>query len=102
MPGRTVGDAIAAWEKVRPQGIKLPDPKTGELVDFLFFFRLSVIGKRYLNRALIPALCKKAGVPTSDVRGNITSHRTTYDFFDQCPHRMAWPKCSFYLPKEST
>src|SRR5260370_972227 len=23
----------------------------------------------------------------------------TYDFFDQCPHRMAWAKCSSYLPK---
>lgn len=26
----------------------------------------------------------------------------TYDFFDQCPHRMACAKCSFYLPKGST
>jgi len=26
----------------------------------------------------------------------------TYDFFDQCPHRMACAKCSFYLPKKST
>lgn len=25
----------------------------------------------------------------------------TYDFFDQCPHRMACAKCSFYLPKGS-
>ena len=25
-----------------------------------------------------------------------------YDFFDQCPHRMACAKCSFYIPKEST
>jgi hypothetical protein len=23
----------------------------------------------------------------------------TYDFFDQCPHRMACAKCSFYNPK---
>jgi integrase len=29
----------------------------------------------YLNKTLIPALCKKAGVPLADVRGNITSHR---------------------------
>ena len=188
---RAVGDAIAGWEKVRPQGIKLPDTKTGELVDFLFLFRLTLIGKGYLNRVLIPVLCKKAGVPRADVRGNITSHRArstiasqlfnakepmtlfelqewlghatpaatqhyakitptklaksyadagyfarnlraievlvdqesvrngravtepwkfydlghgycTYDFFDQCPHRMACAKCSFYLPKEST
>ena len=26
----------------------------------------------------------------------------TYDFFDQCPYRMACAKCDFYLPKESS
>ncbi len=26
----------------------------------------------------------------------------TYDFFDQCPHRMACAKCSFYIPKNSS
>ncbi len=26
----------------------------------------------------------------------------TYDFFDQCPHRMACAQCSFYVAKEST
>ena len=26
----------------------------------------------------------------------------TYDFFDQCPHRRACAKCSFYLPKPSS
>jgi hypothetical protein len=26
----------------------------------------------------------------------------TYDFFDQCPHRMACAKCSFYMPKASS
>ncbi len=26
----------------------------------------------------------------------------SYDFFDQCPHRMACAKCSFYQPKRST
>jgi hypothetical protein len=25
----------------------------------------------------------------------------TYDFFDQCPYRMACAKCDFYLPKDS-
>ena len=25
----------------------------------------------------------------------------TYDFFDQCPHRMACAKCAFYRPKEA-
>jgi len=28
--------------------------------------------------------------------------QSTYDFFDQCLHRMACAKCSFYAPKEST
>jgi len=26
----------------------------------------------------------------------------TYDFFEQCPHRMACAKCAFYRPKSST
>ena len=25
----------------------------------------------------------------------------TYDFFDQCPHRMACARCDFYVPKDS-
>jgi integrase len=188
---RIVGEAIAAWESVRPQGITLPDPKTGEYVEFLFLIRLTPIGPYYLNDTLIPALCNKAGVPTADVRGNITSHRArstiasqlynarepmtlfelqqwlghsspaatqhyakitplkiaksyadagyfarnlrvievlvdqdlvrsghaatepwkfydlghgycTYDFFEQCQHRMACAKCDFYMPKQST
>jgi hypothetical protein len=33
------------------------------------------IGRDYLNARIIPALCAKAGVPASDVRGKITSHR---------------------------
>jgi hypothetical protein len=159
--------------------------------DFLFLFRLTVVGKSYLNKVLIPTLCRKAGVPTADVRGNITSHRgrstiasqlfnakepmtlfelqewlghstpaatqhyakitpiklaksyadagyfarnlpaiellvdqeivrsgraatepwkfydlghgyCTYDFFEQCQHRMACAKCSFYVPEGSS
>ena len=26
----------------------------------------------------------------------------TYDFFEQCPHRLACAKCDFYMPKESS
>ena len=26
----------------------------------------------------------------------------SYDFFEQCPHRMACARCDFYTPKEST
>lgn len=186
-----VGREIEAWEKVRPEQPAMLDAKTGELVHFLFVYRARRLSARYLNHTLIPALCKKAGVPRKDGRGAITSHRAratiasqlynareplslfelqewmghrspestqsyakisptklarsydaagyfernlrtievlvdqeavrkrlaartpwkyydlghgycTYDFFDQCPHRMACAKCSFYQPKNST
>jgi integrase len=188
---KVVGQAINAWERIRPPQVKLCDKKTGEMVDFLFLNRMRPIGEHVLNTYLIPRLCRKAGVPRNDVRGPITSHRArstiatqlfnakepmslfelqewlghrlpsstqryakitptklmksysdagyfgrnlraievlidqgkvraglgaeeawkfydlghgycTYDFFDQCPHRMACAKCSFYIPKEST
>lgn len=188
---RVVGEAITAWERVRPSQEKRLDPKTGELVQFLFSCGRIPVGKGYLNKRLIPILCKKAGIPACDVRGRITSHRArstiasqlfnakepmglfelqqflghaspastqrylritptklaksysdagyfarniravevlidqdavrsgiaatepwkfydlgqgycTYDFFDQCPYRMACAKCDFYLPKESS
>ncbi|MFD4764600.1 tyrosine-type recombinase/integrase [Streptomyces sp. NPDC058439] len=51
------------------------DRKTGEQVDFLFTHRAKRLAKAYINTAVIPSLCRKAGVPTADVRGNITSHR---------------------------
>jgi Phage integrase family len=35
----------------------------------------SVHAGGYINRTVIPALCRKAGVPDIDVRGKITSHR---------------------------
>ena len=186
-----VGEAIEVWEKIRPQQPALQDRKTGDLVHFIFVYRARPLGERYLNRMLIPWLCKKAGVPREDARGRITSHRgrstiasqlynakqplslfelqawlghrspnatqyyakitptklskayneagyfernlrsisvlidqdavrkhlpdgntwkfydlghgyCTYDFFDQCQHRMACAKCSFYTPKSST
>jgi integrase len=186
-----VGQAINAWERVRPAQAKLRDQKTGEMVDFLFLHRMRPLGEFFLNHGLIPRLCRKAGVPQNDLRGRITSHRArstiatqlfnakepmslfelqewlghrmpsstqryakitptklmksysdagyfsrnlrtievlidqekvrsglgaeeawkfydlghgycTYDFFDQCPHRMACAKCSFYMPKGST
>ena len=168
------------------------DPKTSEVVHYLFSFRGRRLGEKYLNRRLIPWLCEKAGVPLRDARGNITSHRARstiasmlynakepltlfelqawlghhspnstqyyakqsptkvaksyekagyfgrnirmvevlidqeaiksgeasnglpwrfydlghgyclYEFFEQCPHRMACAHCAFYRPKGST
>lgn len=187
-----VGEAIEVWERARPPQPNLVDPKTAESVQYLFAYRGRAIGKAYLNHHLIPLLCRQAGVPGSDIRGNITSHRARstiasqlynakeplslfdlqewlghrllsstqayakksptkvakayekagyfdrnlrtinvlidqetvksgaaaagepwrfydlghgyclYEFFDQCPHRMACAKCSFYLPKGSS
>jgi hypothetical protein len=70
-----VGDAIQTWEAARPPHPKFTDPKTGELVDLLFCFRGSRLSPIYLNRVLVPLLCRKAGVPRQDVRGAITGHR---------------------------
>jgi integrase len=189
---RLVGEAILAWEQARPAQLAALDPKTGELAHFLFFYRGQRVGNTYLNQSVIPMLCRKAGIPSADARGDITSHRArstiasqlfnakepltllelqawlghrspestqhyakimpakltqsyvqagyfernrrlidvlvdqeavksgaaaqgeswkyydlghrycSYDFFDQCPHRMACAKCSFYVPKGSS
>ncbi|MEU0567305.1 hypothetical protein ABZ297_18230 [Nonomuraea sp. NPDC005983] len=51
------------------------DHKTSERVDFLFTYRARPVAKTYINNTIIPVPCRKAGVPPTDVRGNITSHR---------------------------
>jgi hypothetical protein len=50
------------------------DRKTREHVDFLAAMARR-FGNHYINNAIIPILCGMVGVPTADVRGNITSHR---------------------------
>ena len=186
-----VGRAIEAWEAVRPPQPRCSDRRTGELVDLLFMHRARPMRREMINESIIPMLCRKAGVPTSDVRGNITSHRAratiasqlfnsrepmslfelqawlghgspastqhyvaitptklakaycdagyfernvraikvlidqdtikqavadgepwryydlghglcTYEFFDQCAHRMACARCDFYRPRQSS
>jgi len=72
---RLVGDAIEAWQAVRPRQPRFPDRKTGELVDMLLAHRGARISDKYINRVLVSLLCRKAGVPREDVRGAITSHR---------------------------
>src|SRR5205823_7646511 len=70
-----VGEAIANWEARRPVQPLLFDRKTGEQVATLFCFRGRPVPTEYFNRALIPLLCRKAGVPLADARRRITSHR---------------------------
>jgi integrase len=70
-----VGQAIEAWQALRPGQPQRPDRKTSERVDLLFSVRAQPVARSYINHTIIPALCAKAGVPAGDVRGNITSHR---------------------------
>jgi integrase len=72
---RIVGEAIESWLKIRPKQPATIDPKDGSVVDYLFFYRGQKLGYEFINKSIIPMLCKKAGVPTKDARGNITSHR---------------------------
>jgi integrase len=71
-----VEQRIAEWERKRPtaQPVAL-DRKSAEQVHLLFSVRNRPVAKAYLNDSLIPILCRKAGVPESDSRGKITSHR---------------------------
>ncbi|GAA5103865.1 tyrosine-type recombinase/integrase [Haloechinothrix salitolerans] len=70
-----LGQGIEEWQAVRPPQPAILDHKTGERVHFLFAVRAGRISKNYINEKIIPMLCRKAGVPTVDVRGRITSHR---------------------------
>jgi hypothetical protein len=70
-----VGQAIEVWESVRPKQPQHADRKTGERVDLLFMYRARPMRREIINESIIPTLCRKAGVPTQDVRGQITSHR---------------------------
>jgi integrase len=70
-----LGQALDAWQAVRPDQPTFTDRRTGERVDLLFAFRARKVSSAYINNTVIPMLCRKAGVPATDVRGNITSHR---------------------------
>ncbi len=71
-----VGKRIDEWERLRPrEQPQHVDGKTSEAVQFLFSYRGNRVSKGYLNRCLIPHLCRKANIPEEDSRGAITSHR---------------------------
>jgi hypothetical protein len=72
---RAVGEAIEEWQQIRPATKTIVDDKTGELADLLFVNRGRPLGVCIVNHTIIPALCRKAGVPEKDARGSITSHR---------------------------
>ncbi|MEU1286644.1 tyrosine-type recombinase/integrase [Kitasatospora sp. NPDC005856] len=70
-----LGQAVDVWQAARPDQPKFTDRRTGELVDLLFAVRARRVSTSYINNTIIPMLCRKAGVPAADIRGNITSHR---------------------------
>ena len=70
-----VGQRIHEWERIRPsEQPRQIDGKTSETVPFLFSYRGMRVAKAYINRFLIPLLCRKATIPEQDNRGAITSH----------------------------
>ena len=72
---RIVGEAVEAWQTVRPAQPRFLDRKTGEPVQMLLAYRGAQLGQKYINHTLVPLLCRKAGIPREDIRGAITSHR---------------------------
>jgi hypothetical protein len=70
-----VGQLIEAWKLVRPPQPDIEDRKTRRRRQHLFTYRGQLIGPSYLNEKIIPALCRKAGIPEQDSRGALTSHR---------------------------
>jgi integrase len=70
-----LGQAIDAWQAIRPEQPAILDPRTGERVHPLFALRARRVSTAYINNTVFPMLCRKAGVPAADIRGNITSHR---------------------------
>jgi len=73
--GPLMGEAVEAWQNIRPVQPKMLDRKTAEQADFLFAYRARRVSKHCINEKIIPMLCAKAVVPAADVRGKITSHR---------------------------
>ena len=70
-----VGQLIDAWKLIRPPQPDLIDSKTGRKRQHLFCHRGQLVGKDYLNHNILPVLCRKSGVPQTDSRGALTSHR---------------------------
>lgn len=66
---------ILAWEAERPTQPPLLDRKIKSEEHFLFMVRGQRVSNFYINESLIPMLIRKAGIPSEDARGAITSHR---------------------------
>ena len=72
------------------------DRKTGEATDLLFACPGTPVARTYINATSIPMLCRKAGVPQTDVRGRITRHRARATIASQL-YNAEVPLTSFEL-----
>lgn len=63
-----LGQALDAWQAIRPGQPKFTDRRTGEHADLLFAFRARKVSSPYINNTVIPMLCRKTSVPAADVR----------------------------------
>jgi hypothetical protein len=71
-------------------------------VHLLLSYRAPGIGLQYLTNRIIASPCAKAGVPTTEVRGNITSHRVRSTIATQ-PYNAKEPMtCSHSKPGSKT
>lgn len=69
-------DAIARWQAERgKERWALFDAKDREYADLLFAHRGKGLCSTFLNRRLIPLLCRRAGVNPRDAEGAYTAHR---------------------------
>ncbi len=71
-----LAEAIEIWRSERPGQPQHADRITRRMTDYLFCIRGRKLGRSYINITLIPALLRKAGLPSSDSRGPITGHRS--------------------------
>ncbi|OUJ69483.1 tyrosine-type recombinase/integrase [Hymenobacter crusticola] len=74
-PVHSIYKNVIIWQKYRPSTDKQEDYLSKRLVNYLFSYNGRLISKGYLNKVLIPLLCRKAGVSEYDFKGRITSHR---------------------------
>jgi len=71
-----VAEAIQVWKQERPRNqSQLLDRKDRESVEYLFCHHDKRVGEDFLNKALIPILCTRAGIDVKDAKGRITGHR---------------------------
>ena len=71
-----VGEAIEAWQAVRPDQPKMLDGKTGEHVDLLFAMRARRVANTYISATIIPryAARRASPPPTPGAASPATGH----------------------------